>query len=184
MWSATWSDWTHKNKLWCSHQRDQTTCRWTACGLLVRHIFKRGFSNFDILIEKCNRNWSYVKPGLHLSVFAENRRERIANMISVNRCLRVFFILGDPFSRSREKAVFWVREKGARTVFYIFLTFSWRIDASVNQINGFSSIFAANIRSHLFSANDNKCKPSFRKVIFEKSFNKFFFFVKSITITS
>ncbi len=49
---------------------------------------------------------SCFKPGLHLSVFTENRRERIANMISVNGCLRVFSIVGNTFSRSREKAVF------------------------------------------------------------------------------
>ncbi len=32
----------------------------------------------------------------------------------------------------------------------------------MNHVNGFSSIFAANIRSHLFSANDSKCKPDFK----------------------
>ncbi len=89
-------------------------------------------------------------------------RERIANMISVNGCLHVFSIFGDTFSRSREKAVFESEKVEARTVFYIFLTFSLRIDASVNHVNGFSSIFAANIRSRLFSANDNKCKPGLR----------------------
>ncbi len=33
------------------------------------------------LVIRCRIN---LKPGLHLSVFAENRRERILNMISVN----------------------------------------------------------------------------------------------------
>ncbi len=82
-------------------------------------------------------------------------------MISVNGCLRVFSIFGDTFTRSREKAVFESEKKKVRTVFYIFLTFSWRIDASVNHINDFLSIFAVNIRSRLFSVNDNKCKPGF-----------------------
>ncbi len=91
-------------------------------------------------------------------------------MIHVNGCLRAFSIFGDTFLRSGKKRHFESEKKEARTVFYIFLTFSWRIDASVNHINGFSSIFAANIRSRLFSANDNKCKPGLRlccKVIFE-----------------
>ncbi len=57
------------------------------------------------------------KPALHLAVFAENRQERIVNMISVNRCLRVFSIFGDTFSRSREKAVFKSEKKGVKTVF-------------------------------------------------------------------
>ncbi len=57
-----------------------------------------------------------------------------------------------------------LRKKEARTVFYIFSTFSWQIDASVNHVSGFSSIFAANIRSRLFSANDSKCKPGFRRI--------------------
>ncbi len=63
---------------------------------------------------------------------------------------------------SDTKQYFESEKKEARTVFYIFFTFSWRIDASVNHISGFSSIFAANIRSRLFSAND-KCKPGFTK---------------------
>ncbi len=87
------------------------------------------------------------KPGLHLSVFAEKRRERIANMISVNGCLRLFSIFGDTFSHFREKTVFESEKKEVRTVFYNFLTFSWRIDASVNHISGFSSIFTMNIHS-------------------------------------
>ncbi len=58
-----------------------------------------------------------------------------------------------------KKWYFECEKKEVRTVFYIFLTFSWRIDASVNHVSGFSSIFAANIRSRLFSANDNNCKP-------------------------
>ncbi len=58
-----------------------------------------------------------------------------------------------------KKWYFECEKKEARTVFYISLTFSWRIDASVNHVNDFSSIFAANIRSRLFSANDSKCKP-------------------------
>ncbi len=62
-----------------------------------------------------------------------------------------------------KKQYFESEKKEARTVFYIFLkTFSWRIDPNVNHINGFSSIFAANIRSRLFSANDNKRKPDLR----------------------
>ncbi len=58
-----------------------------------------------------------------------------------------------------KKRYFESEKKEVRTGFYIFLTFSRQIDASVNHINDFSSIFAANIRSCLFSANDNKCKP-------------------------
>ncbi len=80
-------------------------------------------------------------------------------MKSVNGFLCVFSIFGDTFSRSREKAVFESEKKEVRTVFYIFLTFSWQIDANVNHMNGFSSIFAANICSCPFSANDNKWKP-------------------------
>ncbi len=77
----------------------------------------------------------------------------------------MFSILGDTFSHSWEKSVFESEKKEARTICYIFLTFSWRINANVNHINGSSSsIFAVNIHSHLFSANDNKCKPGlFRK---------------------
>ncbi len=73
----------------------------------------------------------------------------------------MFSIFGNTFSHSREKWYFECEKKEARIVFYIFLTFSQRIDASVNHVNGFSSIFAANIRSLLFSANDRKCKPGF-----------------------
>ncbi len=82
-------------------------------------------------------------------------------MISVNGCLLVFSTLGDTFSRSWKKRYIESEKKEARTVFYIFLTFSWQIDASVNHVSGFSSIFAVNIRSRLFSANNSKCKPSF-----------------------
>ncbi len=54
-----------------------------------------------------NRNLpTKIKPGLYLSVFAKNRRERIENMISMNGCLYVSSIFGDTFSRSQEKAVF------------------------------------------------------------------------------
>ncbi len=62
-----------------------------------------------------------------------------------------------------KKQYFECEKKESKTVFYIFLTFSWQVDASVNHINGFSSIFAANIRSRLFSANDSKCKPGFKQ---------------------
>ncbi len=62
-----------------------------------------------------------------------------------------------------KKWYFESEKKEARTVFYIFLTFSWR-DARVNHINCFSSIFAVNIRSRLFSANDNKCKPGLTNI--------------------
>ncbi len=69
---------------------------------------------------------------------------------------------------SGKKQYFECEKKEAKTVFYIFLTFSWRIDASVNHVNGFSSIFAANIRSRLFSANDSKCKPGLRLILLVK----------------
>ncbi len=42
-----------------------------------------------------------------------------------------------------------------------FLTFSWQIEAKVNRVNCFSSIFAQNIHSRLFLANKDKCKPGF-----------------------
>ncbi len=83
-------------------------------------------------------------------------------MISVNGLAIHSHVLG-------KKEYFDFEKKEARTVFDIFLTFSWQIDASVNHINGFSSIFAANIRSRLFLTNDNKCKPGFTdntKVVF------------------
>ncbi len=69
-------------------------------------------------------------------------------------------------SRILEKKRYFEREKKeTKTVFHISLTFSWRIDASVNHVNGFSSIFVANIRSRLFSANDSKCKPGYRQIL-------------------
>ncbi len=51
------SDWTRRNKLWCSHQRGQTVRRQNACdqtaySLPVWHIFlNRFFFNFDILLK-------------------------------------------------------------------------------------------------------------------------------------
>ncbi len=75
--------------------------------------------NGQILIH--GEEWNSVKPSLHLSVFAKNRWEQIANMISANGCLRVFSIFGNTFSHSREKAVFWVREKRGENSFLHFL---------------------------------------------------------------
>ncbi len=42
----TWLD-----RVWADHSQSASTT----------HFFKKGFLNFDILIEKCNRNWSYVR---------------------------------------------------------------------------------------------------------------------------
>ncbi len=103
-----------------------------------------------------------IKPGLHLSVFAENRRERIANMISVNGCLRVFSMFGDTFSHSRGKTVFWVREKGGENSFLHFLNIPL---ANRRKCKPYQW-FLVNIRSeYSFSpilGEWNKCKPGLR----------------------
>ncbi len=55
-----------------------------------------------------------------------------------------------------EEAVFEHEEKEPKTVFLQFLKFSSQMEANVNLIN-----ISANILSHLFSANNDKCKPGF-----------------------
>ncbi len=82
-----------------------------------------------------------------------------------------------------KKRYFECEKRETKTVFYIFLTFFWQTGASVNHVNGFSSIFAVNIRSRLFSANDSKCKLGFRLGLVRFFFVCLFFFkfsVKSI----
>ncbi len=62
-----------------------------------------------------------------------------------------------------KEAVFEHEKKKGENSFLQFLNFSWQIDASVNHVHCFSSVFAKNIRSRLFLANKEKCKPSFKE---------------------
>ncbi len=78
--------------------------------------------------------------------------------------LRVFSIFGDTFSRSREKAVFWVWEKGGENSFLHFLNI---LLVNRRKCEPYQW-FLVNIRSeYSFSPildNNNNCKPGFIKV--------------------
>ncbi len=90
---------------------------------ITLHLFILQKNNSSVMKNNqfCLLNTNMTFQEWHLSIFAENRREQIANILSVNGCLHVFSIFGNTFSHFREKVVFWVREKGSENSFLHFL---------------------------------------------------------------